>query len=95
LSEDDLGFKHVPCKSGLRKERELPVMDQYADQRISEFQVGDSRSTGGMAKNAAQEETSNWTWPNKEVDSKVVNYYGVITNRDGGVLAGDGPRTMN
>jgi len=92
-SEDDLGFKHASMQErGLGKEPELPTMDQYAVQRISEFQVGDSRSTGGMAKNAAQEETSNWTWPNKEVDSKVVNYYGVITNRDGGVLAGDGPK---
>jgi len=88
--EDDLGFKHgFTQERGLGKEPELPTMDQYADQRISEFQVGDSRSTVGMAKNAAQEETNNWTWPNKEVDSKVVNYYGVIKNLDGDVLAGD------
>lgn len=88
--EDDLGFKHASTQErGLGKEPELPVMDQYADQRISKFQVGDSRSTVGMAKNAAQEETNNWTWPNKEVDSKVVNYYGVIKNLDGDVLAGD------
>ncbi len=91
--EDDLGFKHASTQErGLGKEPELPTMDQYAVQRISEFQVGDSRSTVGMAKNAAQEETSNWTWPNKEVDSKVVNYYGVIKNLDGDVLAGDRPK---
>lgn len=87
--EDDLGFKQAYLQEqGLGKEPQQ-VVDQYSDERTSEFQVEDSKSFGGMGKSAAQYEANIWTWPGKEMDSKVVNSYDVITNKDGDVLAGE------
>lgn len=87
--EDDLGFKQAYLQEqGLGKEPQQ-VVDQYSDERTSEFQVEDSKSFGGMGKSAAQYEANIWTWPEKEMDSKVVNSYDVITNKDGDVLAGE------
>lgn len=87
--EDDLGFKHTYMQEqGLAKEAQQS-MDQYSDERISELQTEDSMSSGEMEKGAAQYEANVWIWPGKEMDSKVVNFYDVITNQEGDAQAGE------